>query len=186
VLRFVFTDQCPSRTVPIEPSNVLVFIYLLVETNHPAAQVLAVSSCAAGPVEGRRIVRAHVSRRSCPSGSREERNSTSCLWAIRPPSRRASWCLCFAGGVGGVRVVGGCRHGTAVPIHTVQPGRPVACLGNGMGGAPRRRYHASVVPKVAYRTEREPSARRAGGALDELADLDPFRSPFDRVARSQS
>jgi hypothetical protein len=56
----------------------------------------------------------------------------------------------------------------------------------------RKRRQASVVSKVAYCTERvaldvggEPSARRKGGALDELADLDPFRLPFDRVARTQ-
>jgi hypothetical protein len=51
----------------------------------------------------------------------------------------------------------------------------------------RRRNQASVVPKVPYSTERVAlkvlsQGLRAGGALDELADLDPFRSSFDRVA----
>jgi hypothetical protein len=55
-----------------------------------------------------------------------------------------------------------------------------------------RRHHASVVPKVTYCTEQvalkvlSQMQVAAGGALDELADLDPFRSPFDRVARSES
>jgi hypothetical protein len=56
----------------------------------------------------------------------------------------------------------------------------------------RKRCQASVVPKVAYCTGRvalkvvSQELGGAGGALDELADLDPFCSPFDRVARSQS
>jgi hypothetical protein len=56
----------------------------------------------------------------------------------------------------------------------------------------RRRNQALVVPKVAYCTERvalkvmSQALGGPGGALNKLADLDPIRSPFDRVARSQS
>jgi hypothetical protein len=57
----------------------------------------------------------------------------------------------------------------------------------------RKRRQTSVVPKDAYCTERvaltvvSQAIGGAGGALvEELADLDPLRSPFDRVARSQS
>jgi hypothetical protein len=52
----------------------------------------------------------------------------------------------------------------------------------------RKRHQASVVPKVAYCTERvglkvlSEALGGAEGALDKLAALDPFRSPFDRVA----
>jgi hypothetical protein len=53
-----------------------------------------------------------------------------------------------------------------------------------------RRPQASVVPKVAYSTERVAlnvvNQALGGAAVDKLADLDPFRSPLDRVARSQS
>jgi hypothetical protein len=55
-----------------------------------------------------------------------------------------------------------------------------------------RRHQASVVPKVPYRTERvalkveSHAPGGAGGAVDKLADLDPFRSLLDRVARSRS
>jgi hypothetical protein len=55
----------------------------------------------------------------------------------------------------------------------------------------RKRRQASVVPKVAYCTERvalkvvSQALGGAGGAVIELADLDPFRSLLDRVARSQ-
>jgi hypothetical protein len=56
----------------------------------------------------------------------------------------------------------------------------------------RRRHQASVALKVAYSTERvalKGAKHEHGGAcgpLDNLTDLDPFRSPFDRVARSHS
>jgi hypothetical protein len=56
----------------------------------------------------------------------------------------------------------------------------------------RRRNQASVVPKNAYSTERvalkvvSQALGGPGGAIDELADLDPFCLPFDRVARSKS
>jgi thymidine phosphorylase len=49
-----------------------------------------------------------------------------------------------------------------------------------------------VVPKVACSTERgalkvaSQALGGTGGAVDKLADLDPFRSPLDRVVRSQS
>jgi hypothetical protein len=56
----------------------------------------------------------------------------------------------------------------------------------------RSSHQASVVPKVAYCTEWvalkvvSQALGVAGGALDKLADLDPFRSFFDRAAPSQS
>jgi hypothetical protein len=56
----------------------------------------------------------------------------------------------------------------------------------------RRRPQASVVPKVAYCTDRvaltvaSQAIGGPGGALEKLADLDQSCSPFDRFARSQS
>jgi hypothetical protein len=52
-------------------------------------------------------------------------------------------------------------------------------------GGTKPRYVAFSTKRVAVKGE-EPSARREVGALDEGATIEPIRSPFDRVARSES
>jgi hypothetical protein len=51
-------------------------------------------------------------------------------------------------------------------------------------GGIKPRYVAFSTKRVAVKGE-EPSARRAVGALDEGATIEPIRSPFDRVARPE-